>query len=347
MDPVTHGLLGATIGQAFFKEKLGNKAVLWAAPIAMIPDIDIVTRYVVNPFSELTYHRGITHSLWFGPVLGSLLGYSVWKYYQHKASLKKSPPQAKGALSAWMLLFSLSLLSHGLLDFCTSYGTQLLAPFSDKRFAVDAVSVIDPFYTFILLASLIAGFCFKPLKRLSSLYGRIALTLSTVFLMGGSFFNNQAISLATKDLELKNLEAYEVSCYPTLFQPFYRRLVAQNGGTSCIGYISLLRPKAPIAWQCMDELFNPLAEKLKSTREGKLFNWFAMGKVRTVIKHLDHGNTLVQLNDLRYGFPGTPSLWGIEAIFNNKGERISSIEYFSHRPPFELKSVWEFLKRIF
>ena len=51
----------------------------------------------------------------------------------------------------------LGYATHGLLDACTSYGTQLLWPFSDMRVAWNTVSVIDPLFTLpLLLLSLLA-----------------------------------------------------------------------------------------------------------------------------------------------------------------------------------------------
>ena len=37
--------------------------------------------------------------------------------------------------------------THGLLDSCTSYGTQLFWPFSDVRVAWDTMSIVDPLFT--------------------------------------------------------------------------------------------------------------------------------------------------------------------------------------------------------
>ena len=45
--------------------------------------------------------------------------------------------------------------THGVLDACTSYGTQLGWPFSDVRFAWSNVSIVDPLFTapIVLLAA--------------------------------------------------------------------------------------------------------------------------------------------------------------------------------------------------
>lgn len=47
--------------------------------------------------------------------------------------------------------------THGLLDACTSYGTQLLWPFSDLRVAWSNVAVVDPLVTVPLLVLLVLG----------------------------------------------------------------------------------------------------------------------------------------------------------------------------------------------
>lgn len=90
----------------------------------MAPDIDVVAK-AAGPLAEWTWHRSVTHSLLLLPLVGLVAGYALgrWK---------------GGALSSWIGLAVVALVSHPLLDFCTSYGTQLLAPFSDRRFALDA-----------------------------------------------------------------------------------------------------------------------------------------------------------------------------------------------------------------
>ena len=47
--------------------------------------------------------------------------------------------------------------THGLLDSCTSYGTQLFWPFSDERVAWDTMSIVDPLFTIPLLVFVIAA----------------------------------------------------------------------------------------------------------------------------------------------------------------------------------------------
>ena len=143
MDPLTQGLLGAACGQAVYGRALGRRAVIWGAAIGMSPDLDVVLN-ATGPMGEWLWHRGFTHALWFGPLLGPLPGWLLWRW-------------KGGRLRDWIGLAILALFTHPLLDVWTTYGTQLLAPFSRHRFALDAVGIIDPAYTLVLGAAVVAG----------------------------------------------------------------------------------------------------------------------------------------------------------------------------------------------
>ena len=74
VDTVTQALLGATVGQAGFSHRLGRRALWWGAIAGTIPDLDVLAIAVDGPFAQLRYHRGVTHSLWFGFAAGPPLG---------------------------------------------------------------------------------------------------------------------------------------------------------------------------------------------------------------------------------------------------------------------------------
>src|SRR5262245_15352651 len=147
MDPPTHGLLGAALGQALFGRSLGRRALAWGAFGAMLPDVDIVMN-ATGPMGEWLYHRGPTHGLWVPPVVGVLLGTLVGRARQ------RSDPDGAGPHAHWRWLFVLTLLSHPLLDAGTSYGTVLFAPFWSRRFAVEAIAIVDPLFTLLFVAAL-------------------------------------------------------------------------------------------------------------------------------------------------------------------------------------------------
>ncbi|MGB5324001.1 MAG: metal-dependent hydrolase, partial [Pseudomonadales bacterium] len=114
----------------------------------MAPDLDVLIRSSEDPLLFLEYHRQFTHSLFFIP-----LGAAIVAMLCHWLFARR-----------WQLPFRLTLAfallgyaTHALLDACTSYGTLLLWPFSDKRFSWDTVSVIDPLVSLPLILLVLAA----------------------------------------------------------------------------------------------------------------------------------------------------------------------------------------------
>jgi inner membrane protein len=161
MDPVTQGALGASVPQAFSTRKHVVAATVFGAVSGMAPDLDSLIRSDTDPLLYLQYHRQFTHSLIFIPI-GSLVCALVFYF-----SLARRWQISFGRT---YLLCLLGYATHGLLDACTSYGTQLLWPFSDERFAWNTISIIDPLFTLPLLALVAAS-----LKLKSPRFGQLAL----------------------------------------------------------------------------------------------------------------------------------------------------------------------------
>ncbi|MFV7789166.1 metal-dependent hydrolase, partial [Enterococcus faecium] len=125
--------------------------------------------------------------LWFGAVVGPVLGWACWRFFRRR------PGDGRGtdaALRAWIAVWTASMISHALLDTCTIYGTQLLQPFSDARFAVPAVGIIDPLYTVILLAAVVSALT---TRRWGAAAAWLALLGSTGYLVYG-WGENQAVA---------------------------------------------------------------------------------------------------------------------------------------------------------
>ena len=147
MDPVTQGVLGASVGQAASRASDLRAAAVLAALSGMAPDLDVLIRSDVDPLLFLEYHRHFTHSLVFIP-FGALLCAGVFHWF------------VRGRFSfvqTWMYCL-LGYATHGLLDACTTYGTQLFWPFSNVRVAWNTISVVDPLFTVPALGLVIASF---------------------------------------------------------------------------------------------------------------------------------------------------------------------------------------------
>ena len=82
MDPISQAALGAVAGQIAGHRKLGYRAAAIGALAGAAPDIDLLFSIGGDYFDQLVLHRGITHSLFFAPVFGPMLGWLVWRIEQ-------------------------------------------------------------------------------------------------------------------------------------------------------------------------------------------------------------------------------------------------------------------------
>lgn len=113
----------------------------------MAPDLDVFIRSASDPLLALEFHRQFTHSLFFIPLGGLLCSVLLHPLLGRRWQLRYRQTLA---------LSMIGLATHGLLDVCTTYGTKLLWPFSEQRYALDIISVVDPLFTVPLL--MLVGF---------------------------------------------------------------------------------------------------------------------------------------------------------------------------------------------
>ena len=146
MDPLTQGVLGASLSQSASKKQHLVVAGVLGLLSGLAPDLDALIKSQSDPLLALEFHRQFTHSLFFIPI-GSLICALVL----HHLIAKRRGLSFK---QSW-LFCALGYGTHALLDACTTYGTQLLWPFTNARFAWNTISIIDPVYTLPILILLV------------------------------------------------------------------------------------------------------------------------------------------------------------------------------------------------
>jgi inner membrane protein len=224
-------------------------------------------------------------------------------------------------------LFVAALFTHPLLDIFTTYGTQLLAPFSDRRFAFNSVGIIDPAYSLALILALVLGSRWGPGSSRARWVSWLALVGTTLYLLVGLGLNGVAQDRARSELRAQGLRAAEVRAYPTLLQVYLRRIVVRHQDGMLVGWLSLWNGR-PVQWAHLPHTErHELIDKVRALPEGQVFEWFAMGQTRGRVIE-DSAGTIVEIDDLRYGFPSRPALgiWGIRARFDAEGRQLGSVE---------------------
>jgi inner membrane protein len=297
MDPVSHVVLGASLGYAVFGRKLGRTAA-WAGGLAAFaPDADIFIRSASDPLLAIEYHRGFTHALIFAPV-GALIVASVWMWRQ------RWRPQA---LTIWLCCL-VAYVSHCLLDAATSYGTQLLWPFTNSRAGWDWISIIDPIFTLALLGGLIAALVWR-----KTVVATMALSFAAFYLLLGGVQHSRAVAVQ-QTLAMQrghSIERYEVM--PTLANNLvWRALYVHEGKIYSdrirVGWFSGATVVEGWSLALVTEAALTEVERARDQRRSfARFNWFSEGWVAR--KPTD----ATVLGDMRYSLSSEAfdPIWGI------------------------------------
>lgn len=175
MDSITQATLGAAIGEAVLGRKIGYKAVFWGAALGTLPDLDVLVNPFVDNVVEMRLHRGFTHSIFFCLIFSPLLGWAINKFHQIEDT----------GWIKWSWLVFLVLSTHIAIDTATTYGTQILYPFSDTPFTTDSIFIIDGLYTIPLFLGLILSQFIRRGSGWRTFLNSSGLALSTLYLIWG------------------------------------------------------------------------------------------------------------------------------------------------------------------
>ncbi len=105
-----------------------------AAICAALPDMDVIAFHFGVPYGSMLGHRGLTHSLLFAMVAGSIAEYSRRSKTDREVIAMRRARLARARATG--LVFLLATASHGMLDAMTNggRGVAFFAPFSDSRY---------------------------------------------------------------------------------------------------------------------------------------------------------------------------------------------------------------------
>ncbi|MEM1442872.1 MAG: metal-dependent hydrolase, partial [Verrucomicrobiota bacterium] len=155
MDSLTQAAMGAVVGERVLGRHLGRRGLAWGALFGTIPDLDILANPFLDPIAELYWHRGFSHSVFgillFSPVFAWLL-FQWWK-----RGSRHHPDRTTISYRRALVFVLLNFITHVLIDCFTMYGTQLAEPFSNQRFGINNLFIIDPLFTLPMLIWIVAA----------------------------------------------------------------------------------------------------------------------------------------------------------------------------------------------
>jgi len=346
MDTITQGLLGAVTAQLGFRQRIGRGATWAAAAAAVLPDLDIF----VVPVLELTgietdamarhrYHRGLSHSLLMVPVLAAGVAVAWWALRRRGLARVVAGPDGRLDARAaagravggqrsppgfgWLYACCLvAVLTHPLLDWCTSYGTQMLAPITDRRFAADVVPIIDIFYTPLLVLTLLLCWVVRKVKtdprRATLIVGWTGFLLSVGYLTAGRVMHDLAVARA-RELVAPGRRIVRADAYPSIGTIFLWRGVVETEDAWLAARIRPIGGRPPRHNRAR-KVDNAWVRRAAGLPAAGAFRWFAMGRTRPTYEKLD-GRHVVEFHDMRYGLAAedVESLWSLRVIFDADG----------------------------
>ena len=337
MDLVTQAILGAAVAEAGgWRAEFGKSAIFAGLFFGMAPDFDIIAR-LGGEWSSLIHHRGITHSVFFAPVVAPVCGWLIWK----------ARGSVEGHWRRWSALIFWALLTHPLLDLFTSYGTQLLTPLSQERFALDGVSIIDPIYTVPLLTGLILCAVWRK-NRVRGQRLMAALLIATTAYLGFGAWQSMQVSERASVQLARSVSVVRTRAMPTIGNMVLWRVVAKDGeGTIHVGMHSQFAPKPAIVFHQAKALDSPLVQKALADPRGKIYRWFADDLLAYTIEEPGQGGMILQMADMRYGGVRDPlePMWGARAMFDDQMNVVEITRFNTRRTDgeslkAELRALW-------
>ena len=269
----------------------------------MLPDIDILFRSKEDPLLFLEYHRQFTHSLIFIPIGGlifSIVFYGIFNKLTHLTFRQ-----------IWIYA-TIGYGTHGLLDACTSYGTQLFWPFSNIRISWNNVSIIDPLFTLPILVLIIIS----AVKDKAS-YAKLAFMWAIFYLLFGLLQNHRATKMLEQVISNRGHNAQQISVKPSFGNLILWKTIYRSDKTFYVDAVNIGIKKQIFLGEKIDVYdyknlnnFEELSNIQKKDIER--FLWFSQGYVAINPKNAN------QILDIRYSnLPNqVGGLWGIEVKKN-------------------------------
>ena len=297
MDPITQGTVGALAPQAVARPGKLRAFALLGCLAGMAPDLDVFISSPTDTLLFLEYHRQFTHALLFIPVGAAIATLLLHPVVRRTLAVRES-----------YLACLLGYATHGVLDACTSYGTQLFWPFSDVRVAWNNVSVVDPLFTLPVLILAIAAAVAR--RRRLALAG---IAWALLYLAAGVVQNQRAEAAGVALAEQRGHKPMRLTAKAGFANLLVWKVVYEYDGryyvdavrvgasaTTCLGTsVATLDVERDLPW---------LDRTSQQARDVERFRWFSDDYIAM------HPTVPNRIIDIRYSIVPNQiaALWGID-----------------------------------
>lgn len=330
MDPLTQGVLGASLPLASAKSSEVRTAGLLGFLAGMSADLDVLIRSSADPLLFFEYHRQFTHSLIFIPIGGLLCALLLYPLLGKRRQL---------SFSACFKYCMLGYATHALLDACTTYGTMLFWPFSDARIAWNTVSIIDPLFTGPILVLVVLA-----AKKKREFYGRLAVLWAVSYLSLGVLQRNIAMDMGYEIAASRGHTPINLEAKPSFANILLWKTVYETQDRYYVDAVRVGPSPAVYPGDCIEKLdiardFAWLDLDSQQARDIERFRWFSNGYIA---KDPLRENRII---DIRYSMVPNElaALWSIE--LSRDADASDHVGYETHRDTSggQSSTLWEML----
>lgn len=198
---------------------------------------------------------------------------SVWIIFKRYTRPSYAP--ATASMKEWIIMFLWVLITHPILDCFTTYGTQILLPFSNQRVAFNNIAVADPLYTLPFLICLLIAMVYPKNDLQRTVWNRRGLIISCLY-MGLTIFNKTRINtIFENSISRAGIEATRYTTSPTILNNVLWSGVAETDTAYYYGSYSFLDKEKFFNLQMLPKKRPAQSEVLESDYTLKILRWFS------------------------------------------------------------------------
>ena len=316
MDPLTQGIVATTASQSVSSKEKIFLASLVGFLSGLAPDIDIFIRSNDDPLLFLEFHRQFTHSLVFIPIGGLICSLVFYHLFTKRNNF---------TFKETYIYSTIGYATHGIIDSFTTYGTQLLWPFTDERFAWNTISVIDPLFTLPVIA-----LCLLTLIKKNKKYSFYAITWMLMYQLTGFVQKDRAENIIYDYAKLQGHNINEIEAKPSFANIVVWKVIYSDDSNYYVNAIRLGSSHKVYPGEMIKKLdvrndFKWLKTNTQQAKDVERFRWFS----NNYLGVSKHNNNVIY--DIRFSsIPNeVEGLWGIQ-LDKNKGSD-EHISYVTNR----------------
>lgn len=203
--------------------------------------------------------------------------------------------ESEASWQRWSWMFFFAILTHWLIDACTSYGTQIFEPFSSYRISFDNIAIVDPLYTIPLILGCTAAW-FLRTQRGRMVANWLGIGLSSAY-MTLTFVRKAHVNDVTiESLERQGIAYSQIKTSPTMANTLLWNVMVEAPDSFYYGMYSIWDKKREVKLQALPKN-HALLDPYRDNELVDILVWFAQDFYNVLPK--EDGS--LQFNNLRFG----------------------------------------------